>query len=104
MTHPLHKLLFGEFTPPPITGTITHRIMKDMNPNRYKAPLATAAIRMKEALTGFKWWTAMELSDYLEINHTLIYNYLSRHSKKFGIESFVSPDKGYKFKYYRIQP
>lgn len=104
MTHPLQTILFGTFTPPPSTNTISHRLWKDTHPTRHLTPLGATTLSIRDALTGNKWWSIADLMDYLKLDKMTVYNTLTRHGKKFGIQSYVSPDKGYKIKYFRIAP
>ena len=77
--------------------------MQDKNPNRYKAPIGESTLKLRDTLTGNKWWSINELIGYLQQPKAIIYNNLTRHAKKFNIESYVSLENGRNVKYYRIK-
>lgn len=106
MTPQLQQVLLGTPAVPPThpKPTRSHRLWKDTHPTRHLTPLGTAALSVRDTLKGHKWWSIADLVNYLGFEHPTIYNTLARHSKKFGVESYVSIENKRSIKYFRIAP
>lgn len=61
-------------------------------------------MRLRDTLTGHKWWSTADLIDYMGLPKSTINNHLSRHSAKLNVESCSHLEKGHHVKYYRIKP
>ena len=99
----LQQMLFKtpETAPTHPPATRSNSLIKNVERPKTNA-FGDSVIGMTKILQGHKWWSVIELSNYLGVVPATVRSNLARYRKRFGIVDRIGTDGRHQIKYYRI--